>query len=384
MAAAKEGAEAANRAKSAFLANMSHEIRTPLNGVLGLARLALQTMDNAPRQREYLQRLLESADALAVIISDILDLSKIEAGKLSIEDVDFELRPVLDSACAAYREVAAGKGLSFELEISADVAQHVTGDPVRLRQILGNFVSNAIKFTERGGVAIRVTRSGESRLRFAVTDSGIGIEESARERLFQPFVQGDQSTTRRFGGTGLGLSICRSLATMMGGEVGLASVEGAGSTFWVELPLPAAVASVAAPATISEQEQPLAGLRVLLVEDNPINMLIAEQLLAHWGADVTQAADGRQAIVAVDEAAGEFDVVLMDVHMPVMGGHEATAALRQRYSKEQLPIVALTAAALVSEQQESLAVGMNDFIAKPIEARRMVEVLQRVSEGRRV
>ncbi len=379
LAAAKEGAEAASRAKSAFLANMSHEIRTPLAGVLGLARLALHSTDQPQRQRDYLRRLLESADALGMIISDILDLSKIEAGKLTIEKVDFELSTTLDSACAAYREVALDKGLAFDLHVDDDVATYVTGDPVRLRQIVGNFVSNALKFTQRGSIEVRVSACGGDRVRLAVRDTGIGVDANARDRLFEPFAQGDESTTRRFGGTGLGLSICRSLATMMGGEVGFSSATGAGSMFWVELPLPAAKAGTRAAAVLKDDEKPLAGLRVLLVEDNPVNMLIAEQLLLHWGAEVTQAADGQQAIEAVERTAGAFDVVLMDVHMPNMGGHEATAALRRRYSKERLPIIALTAAALVSEREQSLAVGMNDFIAKPIEAERMIQVVLRAA-----
>jgi PAS domain S-box-containing protein len=382
LAAAKEGAEAASRAKSAFLANMSHEIRTPLNGVVGLARLALLAEGDAARTRDYLQRLIDSAEALAALISDTLDLSKIEAGKLTIETVTFDLRDLVDSACAAHRETAAAKGLLLQTRFAGDCPQHVRGDPVRTRQIIGNFVSNAVKFTARGRVDVDLCCRQAGRVRIAVSDTGIGIDEATAGRLFQPFTQGDDSTTRRFGGTGLGLSICRSLAELMGGSVGFDSRAGGGSTFWVDLPLPAATAP-AAEAAPARDERPLQGLRVLLVEDNAVNMLIAEQLLVHWGAEVTQATDGRQAIEAIDGAGGAFDAVLMDVHMPEMGGHEATAELRQRYTKEELPIVALTAAALVSEREQSLAVGMNDFIAKPIEADRMVEVLLRVTAGRR-
>jgi PAS domain S-box-containing protein len=381
LADAKEGAEAASRAKSAFLANMSHEIRTPLNGVLGLARLAQRAEDDAGRRRDYLQRLIESAEALAALISDTLDLSKIEAGKLTIERVPFDLPELVESACAAYREVAAAKGLALSVHL-ADVPRHVLGDPMRLRQIVVNFVSNAVKFTEQGRIDVDVCGKREGYVRVVVSDTGIGIDAATRERMFEPFSQGDESTTRRFGGTGLGLSICRNLAELMGGEIGFDSTPGAGSAFWVDLPLPAAP-QPAPPPEAARDEQPLRGLRVLLVEDNAVNMLIAEQMLLHWGAEVTQAGDGRQAIAAVERAEGGFDAVLMDVHMPEMGGHEATALLRQRYSKVELPIIALTAAALVSEREQSLAVGMNDFIAKPIEAERMVEVLLRATAVRR-
>ncbi len=381
LAAAKEGAEAASRAKSAFLANMSHEIRTPLNGVLGLARLAQLAEDDA-RRSDYLQRLIDSAEALSALISDTLDLSKIEAGKLTLETVAFDLRELVEGACAAHREVAAARGIAFHTQVGKGCPRHVFGDPVRTRQILTNFVSNAVKFTADGRIEVDVICGPEDRVRLTVTDTGIGIDESTRAHLFEPFTQGDQSTTRRFGGTGLGLSICRSLAELMGGSIGFDSTPGVGSTFWADLSLPAA--TVPAVETSRDGDaQPLRGLHVLLVEDNPVNMLIAEQMLLRWGADVTPATNGQEAIDAVERGDAAFDVVLMDVQMPVMGGHEATAELRQRYAKEELPIVALTAAALVSEREQSLAVGMNDFIAKPIEAERMVDVLLRVTAGRR-
>jgi PAS domain S-box-containing protein len=382
IATAKEAAEAASRAKSMFLANTSHEIRTPLNGVLGLARLALEPGVEPHRLRDYLTRIHDSAQTLSAIINDILDLSKIEAGKLAIERTDFDLRALVDAVYAGYRDLARGKDLAFELAVAGDVPRHVRGDPTRVRQILANFVSNAIKFTDRGRVAIDVRRRPDDRLRFTITDSGIGIDADTRPRLFAPFTQADASTTRRFGGTGLGLSICRQLAELMGGAVGLDSTTGIGSTFWVELPLEQAAAPVPSPAAPPlGDEDALRGLRVLVVEDNPVNMLLAETLLANWGVEVVQAHDGRQAIEAVGRG-GRFDVVLMDVHMPVMSGHEATARLRQRFDKDELPIVALTAAALASEQEQSLALGMNDFITKPFDAMRLRGVLVQLAARR--
>lgn len=381
LARAKEAAEAASRAKSAFLANTSHEIRTPLNGLLGLAKLALAPDVDAQRGREYLQRIHDSAQALAAIINDILDLSKIEAGKLTLEETDFDLHALAADVLAGYRELAAAKSLAFTLRVAPDVPQHVRGDPTRTRQILVNFVSNAIKFTERGSVAIEVERRGGA-VRLAVADTGIGLDEATCARLFEPFVQADASTTRRYGGTGLGLSICRQLAELMGGRVGVDSVPGCGSTFWAELPLPQVAPTTPPAEPNGEADGDLRGRRVLLVEDNPVNCLIAETFLRTWGVEVEQAHDGAQALAAVERAQGRFDAVLMDVHMPVMSGHEATIELRKRYAKDELPIIALTAAALASEQQQSLAVGMNAFIPKPFDAQRLRDVLLKVTAAR--
>ena len=380
LAAARDAAEAASRAKSAFLANTSHEIRTPLNGLLGLARLALRPDIDAERRQNCLTQILDSAQGLAVILSDILDLSKIEAGKIAIEDVPFPLREPLVGVYQSYRTMAEVKGLDMQLAIADDLPHTVTGDPVRVRQIVTNFVTNAIKFTERGGVRIEAGAERGDVLRIAVTDTGAGIDPATQLRLFKPFSQGDSSTTRRYGGTGLGLSICRELAHLMGGEVGMHSRLGHGSTFWARLPLRPAASSEIEQSTESSDLQRLHGRRVLLVEDNPVNMMIAAATLEQWGVHVVQARDGRMAIEAVHDAdaAGRlFDAVLMDVQMPVMSGHEAAAELRRTWDAQALPIVALPAAALVSERDQALSAGMNDFLTKPIDAERLRQTLAR-------
>ena len=382
LARARDDAEAANRAKSSFLANTSHEIRTPLNGLVGLARLARQPGLDAERRAQYLQQIDDSAQALSGVISDILDLSKIEAGKLRLEAVDFDLHALLESIENGYTALAEGRSLTLEMRVGASVPRRVRGDPVRLRQVLSNFLSNALKFTEHGGVRVGVRPTAAGRLRFDVQDSGPGIEPAVQLRLFKPFTQADVSITRRFGGTGLGLSICRELAELMGGQVGLDSTPGQGSRFWAELPLPASndAGPVNALAAAPQQSSALAGLRVLVAEDNAVNMLIAVALLEQWGVVVSQAGDGAQAVSAVEAAVGNdsgFDLVLMDVQMPVMGGYDATRALRQRHDAHSLPVIALTAAALTSERDEALASGMNDFLTKPIDAQRLHDALLR-------
>ena len=383
LAAAKADAEAASRAKSAFLANTSHEIRTPLNGLLGLARLALENKASDAQRLEYLKGIHESAEQLGGLISDILDLSKIEAGKLTLESVSFDLHAMLGNVYAGYRELAAEKGLACTLHLDPRVPQHVSGDPTRVRQILSNFVTNALKFTERGHVDLCAEPTPAGRVRLAVVDTGIGIDEAIQTRLFSPFMQADESTTRRYGGTGLGLSICKQLADLMGGAIGVDSEHGVGSSFWAELPL-AAAAARAAP--VAADESSLDGIRVLLVEDNAVNMLIAATMLESWGAEIEQVTDGRQAVEIVgrlqNDPATAFDLVLMDVHMPVMSGHEATILLRKRFTREQLPIVALTAAALLNEQEASLALGMNDFVTKPVDAPRLRSVIARWARSR--
>ncbi|MBX3605587.1 MAG: PAS domain S-box protein [Piscinibacter sp.] len=379
LADARDAAEAASRAKSAFLANTSHEIRTPLNGLLGLARLAMQQGQNEARRQQYLAQMVDSAQSLAGIISDILDLSKVEAGHITLEDLPFALRETIGSVHHAYRSLAEAKGLQLELQIDDAVPAQVRGDPLRVRQILTNFVANALKFTERGRVRIEAGADG-GRVRLAVHDSGPGIDEATQQRLFMPFTQADESITRRYGGTGLGLSICRELAALMGGTVGVDSHAGRGSVFWAELPLAPVTEDPAAQAPAAGEGAPLPAARVLVAEDNPVNMLIVVAMLEQWGLRVAQASDGAQAVEAVRAAAesgAPFDLVLMDVHMPVMSGHAAVRELRERFDAGTLPIIALTAAALVGERDEALASGMNDFLTKPIDAARLRETLAR-------
>ena len=375
LAAARDAAEAASRAKSAFLANTSHELRTPLNGLLHLAELARDPAVDPERRRQYLDQVVDSAQSLAGIISDILDLSKIEAGKLDLETVAFDLGELLRAMQRSYTTLASARDLAFELDLGAGVDGSVTGDPLRLRQILGNYLGNALKFTAAGRVRLVARRHG-ARVRFEVHDSGPGIDAETQARLFRPFTQADESTTRRFGGTGLGLAICRELAQAMGGEVGVASTPGRGSCFWAELPLPAAPAPAVAAAGLAERS--LAGARVLMAEDNPVNMMIATALLERWGVAAEPAVDGLQAVEAVQRAASvgrPFDAVLMDVQMPLMSGYEATRELRRR--GHRLPVIALTAAALVSERETALEAGMDDFLTKPIDAERLRSALAR-------
>ena len=384
LSTALDAAEAASHAKSAFLANTSHEIRTPLNGLLGLARLAMRHGLDAERRQQYLSQIFESAQSLSAVMTDVLDLSKIEAGKITLEAVPFSLRDILHAVHSSYGALAEAKGLGLSLHIDPSVPAHVLGDPVRVRQILSNFTTNALKFTSQGSVRISAHATAEtttgSLLRLSVSDTGVGIAAETQARLFSPFTQADTSTTRRYGGTGLGLSICRELATLMGGTVGMDSSIGVGSTFWADLPLQAFDAGQPVPDTSWDVSDRLQGAHVLVVEDNPVNMMIVVAMLEQWGVQVGQVTDGSLALAAVEHAVSErlpFDLVLMDVQMPEMSGHEAARQLRQRYDAQALPIVALTAAALVSEREHALQSGMNDFLTKPIDAQQLRSTVQR-------
>jgi PAS domain S-box-containing protein len=378
LARALDAAQSANRAKSDFLANTSHEIRTPLNGLTGLARLACQPGVAPDQLRQYVAQISESAQLLSVVISDILDLSKIEAGKFELESAPFDLQGLLHSLKQAYGALAGDRGLAFEARLDPGLPQWVGGDALRVRQILSNFLHNALKFTASGGIVLVAQPLADGRVRFEVQDSGPGIDAATQRRLFQPFTQADESTTRRYGGTGLGLSICHALAELMGGRVGLHSTPGQGSAFFAELRLPAERPPAPVPAQAALDHGRLRGARVLLVEDNPVNMMIGVFLLEDWGVQVTQASNGRAALAAVAalQAQGlSFAAVLMDLQMPDMSGHEVTRLLRQQHSAQQLPVLALTAAALVSERELALVSGMNAFITKPVDPDRLRDAL---------
>jgi PAS domain S-box-containing protein len=384
LARAVGAAEAASRAKSDFLANTSHEIRTPLNGLTGLARLARQPGLPPERLRQYLAQIDDSAQLLSTILSDILDVAKIEAGKLQLEQAPFDLPALLRSLQQAYGALAEHQGLAFDAEIDPALPPMVLGDALRVRQVLSNFLHNALKFTQQGRVRLVARALAGDQVRFEVHDTGQGLDGATQARLFKPFTQADESTTRRFGGTGLGLSICRELATLMGGSVGVHSQPGQGSCFHAELPLPPAAGS-ARPDAEASPDARLRGARVLLVEDNAVNMMVGEALLDEWGVRVTPAIDGALALAAVARAAAEgwmFDAVLMDVQMPGMSGYETTEALRRQHSADALPVIALTAGALVSERERALAHGMTDFLTKPIDPLRLQAALLRALAGR--
>ncbi|MET0310742.1 MAG: ATP-binding protein [Burkholderiaceae bacterium] len=376
MAEARAAADTANQLKSDFLATVSHEIRTPLNGVLGLARLLLKEQLR-PQQAEYGRLILGSAESLLALIDDVLDYSKIEAGRLSVEDCAFDLRAMLEDLHQIHHLRASEKSLFFTTDIADEVPAWVMADPTRLRQVLNNLLGNALKFTQYGSVSLAVRRNAGSTgetLEIAVSDTGIGIAQEHQHLLFSRFSQADASTTRRFGGTGLGLAIARQLAQLMGGDITLQSALGAGSVFSVHIPLRLAQPVVAQASPPPAQEDVI-DARILVVEDNATNQVVARGLLSHLGyRSVTVAADGMEALRCWSE--GRFDMILMDCQMPVMDGFQATRELRRRGCA--VPIVALTANAVQGDRDRCLASGMDDYLTKPIDPAALENMMSRL------
>jgi PAS domain S-box-containing protein len=389
----KARADAASQAKTDFLSNMSHEIRTPMNSIIGMSYLALKQAVDL-RQRDYLQKIHHSAQHLLGIINHILDFSKIEAGRMELELLDFTLEALMRNLVNQLGEAAELKGLTLEVEIAPELRRPLRGDPLRLEQVLLNFTSNAIKFSEQGAVRMRAqavrTDGADTLVRFEVQDHGIGIDPDELPRLFAPFHQADPSTTRRYGGTGLGLVISKQLAELMGGEVGVDSVPGEGSTFWftARLAAPGAPAVPAAPVlrrVVAPAGAPapgpraLAGSAILLVEDNAFNQQVARELLEDAGASVVVAGNGSEALALMRarEEGAPFGCVLMDVQMPVMDGFEATRRIRADAALRDTRVIAMTANAGLEDQARCLAAGMDEFVTKPVAPETLVAAVAR-------